>query len=132
MMAENAEPTLGELEQLLERKKRRLSTLHRKRDQIERRLQTVQAKISRIQGAPERARAVKSASRPKNERTLKDVVTELLGKSKKGLGLHELSEKVLATGYKTSSTNFKNTLYQTLYHHDRIQLNRDTGLYSLV
>jgi len=130
-MVEETRLTVAELEQLLERKKRRLSSLHRKRDQIEHRLQTVQAKISRIQGLPERARAVKSVSRPKNERTLKEVVTELLGNSKKGLSLQDLSDKVLATGYQTTSTNFKNTLYQTLYHHDGIQLNKETGLYSL-
>lgn len=131
-MEEPTELTVAELEQVLEKKKRRLSGLHRTRDQIERRLHAVQAKISRIQGSPERIQSPKRVSRAKNERSLKDVVTELLGKSKKGLPLQELSEKVLATGYKTTSTNFKNTLYQTLYHHDGIQLNKETGLYSLV
>jgi hypothetical protein len=80
---------------------------------------------------PERAPPGKGVSRAKNERSLKEVVTELLGKNKQGLTLHDLAEKVLATGYKTTSTNFKNTLYQTLYHHDGIRLDKETGLYSL-
>jgi septal ring factor EnvC (AmiA/AmiB activator) len=131
MMAGRTEWTVGELERLLEEKKQLLASLHRRRDQIEQRLQAVRAKISRIQGTPERARTEKTVRRPKNERSLKEVVTELLGKNKKGLTLHDLSEAVLATGYKTTSTDFKNTLYQTLYHHDRIELDKETGLYSL-
>jgi len=130
-MVGRTEWTVNELERLLAKKKLLLASLHRKRDHIEQRLQVVRGKISRIQGLPERPPPGKGVSRAKNERSLKDVVTELLGKNKQGLTLHDLSEKVLATGYKTTSTNFKNTLYQTLYHHDGIRLDKETCLYSL-
>jgi hypothetical protein len=45
--------------------------------------------------------------------------------------LNELSKRVLATGYNTTSTNFKNTLYQTLYHNDRFKLDAEAGAYRL-
>ena len=124
--------SLTELEQVLEQKKRRLSALQTKRSQLERQLISVIEKIGRIEGSRHRAKKLvkKTRHRAQNERTLKEVVTDLLSQNKKGLGLDELSKRVLATGYQTTSTNFKNTLYQTLYHHDQIEL--DNGLYRLV
>jgi hypothetical protein len=44
-------------------------------------------------------------------------VTETLARHKQGLKLPELAKEILASGYKTSSTNFQNTLYQVLYHN---------------
>jgi len=48
-----------------------------------------------------------------------------------GLGRGEFSKRVLAAGYKTTSTNSKNTLYQTLYHNDPFQLDKEAGPYRL-
>lgn len=126
-------PTLAELERILDATKRRLAKLHRKRNQIERRLDSVVEKISRIEGADRRVQsfANRDRRRAQNERSLREVVTDLLRENKRGLGLDELSKRVLATGYKTTSTNFKNTLYQTLYHNDRFQLDKESGLYRL-
>jgi hypothetical protein len=126
--------TVAYLEHLLDDKKRRLATLHKKRDRLERRLNAVVIQIDRIGGTRRQANAhrPRTIARAKNDRTLKEVVTELLRQSKKGLGLDELSKRVLATGYQTTSTNFKNTLYQTLYHHDGIRLDKENGLYRLV
>ena len=133
-MAKTAEAvSVPDLERALEAKKRRLVTLHRKRDQIGRRLNSVVEQISRIEGAERRAQsfANRAQRRAQNQRPLREVVTDLLRENKKGLGLDELSKRVLATGYKTTSTNFKNTLYQTLYHNDRFKLDKEAGLYRL-
>jgi hypothetical protein len=131
------EMSVAELERLLDSKKDRLETLQRKRDLLERQLHSVVEKINSMEG--KRGNSVAAAkgrkgatTRPKNDRSLKEVVTEILTQNKKGCGLDELSKKVLETGYKTSSTNFKNTLYQCLYNHERIQLDKSTGLYRLV
>ncbi|HVW01622.1 MAG TPA: hypothetical protein VHB77_14815 [Planctomycetaceae bacterium] len=129
------EMSVAELERLLDSKKDRLESLQRKRDQLERQLNSVVEKINSMEGKRATLAAAKSrktATRPKNDRSLKEVVTELLAANKKGYGLDELSKKVLETGYKTSSTNFKNTLYQCLYNHERINLDKSTGLYRLV
>lgn len=132
------EMSLAELERLLDSKKDRLETLQRKRDQLERQLHSVLEKINSMEGGKRGAAAAagakgrKPTTRPKNDRSLKEVVTEILTQNKKGCGLDELSKKVLETGYKTSSTNFKNTLYQCLYNHENINLDKSTGLYRLV
>jgi hypothetical protein len=58
-------------------------------------------------------------------------VRDILGQQKKGLGLSDLAAAVLATGYQTTSTDFKNTLYQTLYHNHEFRLDKQTGLYRM-
>jgi hypothetical protein len=140
----HAEPTLAELERILDSKKRRLAALHRKRDQLERRLESVTSKIARIEGArgPGRPRTRGAATngrstkaapvkRAKNDRPLREVITDVLKQSKKGLSLSDLAAAVLATGYQTTSTNFKNTMYQTLYNNDEFQHDKQTGLYRV-
>jgi len=138
-----ADLTLAELERILEEKKRRLADLHRKRTQLERRLGTVSNKIARIQGTGGRGRPTSKAGpkdkdadsvpsrRARNDRPLREVVADVLRQHKDGLSIADLADKVLGTGYQTTSTNFKNTLYQTLYHHDEFQLDKATGLYTV-
>jgi len=65
------------------------------------------------------------------EGRLVQVVTEILGKNKAGFSLAKLSEKVLATGYKSSSHDFKNVLYQCLYNTTSIVHDAESGTYRL-
>src|SRR5262249_45666488 len=126
--------TLLVLEKLLNGKKNELEQLLRKREQLERQLTDVVERIRAIEGkrnGTDLGVGRRISFRLQNDRTLKEVVTELLTENAKGLGLDELSKKVLATGYKTTSTNFKNTLYQCLYNHERIVLDKKNGLYQL-
>ena len=159
-MAKKAkEFSVAELERLLTGKKTELENLLKKREQLAKEMASVVDQIRDVQGpsgtaipasdalmlngsvpdaapaAPKRGRPAvrrKGALRPQNDRSLREVVTELLTTNRKGMGLHELSESVLATGYKTNSTNFKNTLYQCLYNADNITLDKKNGLYHIV
>jgi len=142
MVKSPKELSVAELERLLNGKKSQLDQLLKRREQLARELSDVEQKIHAVEGrnsvpagrpaTTRKAHARPKTVRPKNARPLKDIVVELLGIHKKGLGLDELSRKVLETGYKTSSTNFKNTLYQCLYNADNIQLDKKNGLYKLV
>lgn len=140
------EMSVAELESLLNRKKTELDALHQRRTRLAADLLNIDAQIqsaagSRADLSAPRAEATPAAAkkpgqrrgpRAQNGRSLKSVVVELLANERKGLGLDELSRKVLATGYKTTSTKFKNTLYQCLYHADEITLDKQNGLYHLV
>jgi hypothetical protein len=141
MSRTTSELSVAELEKLLSGKKSQLEILLRRRAHLAAELSDIEQKISSVEGRrsngsvpARRAGAGKRRRmlRPKNDRSLKEVVVELLTENRKGLGLDELSKKVLETGYKTSSTNFKNTLYQCLYNAENIALDKKNGLYHLV
>lgn len=135
MIKSTKDLTLLDLEKLLNGKKNELEQLLRKREQLERQLTDVVERIRAIEGKRNGTdlggNGRRISFRLQNDRTLKEVVTELLTENAKGLGLDDLSKRVLATGYKTTSTNFKNTLYQCLYNHERIVLDKKNGLYQL-
>ena len=135
MIKSTKDLTLLDLERLLNGKKNELEQLLKKREQLERQLTEVVEKIRSIEGKKTNGElggvGRRIAFRLQNDRTLKEVVTELLTENAKGLGLDELSKKVLSSGYKTTSTNFKNTIYQCLYNHERIVLDKKNGLYQL-
>jgi hypothetical protein len=110
--------TVAQLERLLLRKTATLEKLLRQRALLEKKLAQVERRIVEIGGvARERDTGRVPRRRPKNPKTLLATVIDTLGAHKKGLTLRELSSKLLASGYKTSSTNFQNTLYQCLYHN---------------
>ena len=59
------------------------------------------------------------------------VVLEILGKNKKGFTLADLAVKVNESGYRSTSRNFRNVLYQCLYNTEGITHDDATGCYRL-
>jgi hypothetical protein len=110
------ELTVAQLERILLRKKAALEKLLRQRTQLQKKLAQVERRIVEI-GGGEGGKPRPPRRRPKNSKTLLVAVTEMLSQHKKGLTLRDLANRLLASGYKTSSTNFQNTLYQCLYHN---------------
>ena len=125
--------TVAQLERILARKKASLDKLLRQRSQLQKKLAQVERKIVEIGGMVEEGRAARRVrKRPKNVKTLLASVIDVLGPHKKGLTLRELAEKLLASGYKTSSANFQNTLYQCLYHNsDKLLHDAKTHTYRI-
>jgi len=108
--------TVAQLETMLLRRKTALEKLVRKRAQLQKKLAQVEQRIVQTGGkAVERGEGQAPRRRPKNPNTLLATVTEMLAQHKAGLTLRELANRLLDSGYKTSSTNFQNTLYQCLY-----------------
>ncbi|MFH5805487.1 hypothetical protein ACG2DA_15665, partial [Alienimonas sp. DA493] len=62
--------------------------------------------------------------RPKNEKPLPAVLADVL-EGKSGMALDDIHDAVVATGYKTSSKNFKNVIYQNLYNKDEFTKSGD-------
>ncbi len=110
--------TIAQLEKMLLRRNAALEKLMRQRAQLQKKLAQVERRIVEIGGtAGERGARRPPRRRPKNPKTLLVAVTEMLAQYKKGLTLRDLANRLLDSGYKTSSTNFQNTLYQCLYHN---------------
>ncbi|MBI5761200.1 MAG: hypothetical protein HZA46_21980 [Planctomycetales bacterium] len=131
--AENRQLSVVQLQRLLERRSAELNRLERMRIKLRKQLDNVEGKITAVGGADSAGKAGpkrrKSHKRHKNEKSLKVLVTEILGQSKKGLTLKQLTDKVLSTGYKTSSANFPNTVYQAVYNSEGVSFDEASGLY---
>ncbi len=124
--------SVAALERMLQKRKSILETLASRREKLQRDLEKVESRISSLEGRRGGISTLtRRRKRPKNEKSLSKVVTEILSRSKTGYTLSKLTEKVLATGYKSGSSDFKNVLYQCLYNSPRIEHERETGNYKL-
>ena len=130
--------SLAELESILDERKSQANELGKRRDELNKELAKIEAELHEIvgtkrKGAKKGARkGVRRGKRVKNERSLREILFELLAKSKKGVTLAELEVKVPEAGYKSSSKNFSNMIYQCLYNSEGITKDPETGCYTLV
>jgi hypothetical protein len=117
---------------LLQRRKTLLDVLTDRRVKLQRDLERVESRIMTLEGRRSGALIMtRRRKRPKNEKPLSQVVMDILSRSKTGYPLAKLSEKVLATGYKSGSADFKNVLYQCLYNSSQIVHEPESGNYKL-
>jgi hypothetical protein len=132
MVKDTKDLTVGELERLLDARKSEFVSLSRRKSKLERDLIKVQKRMALLEGrrgGPRLGR--KFGKRPRNEKSLHETVVELLSKTKKGYPLAELADKILGTGYKSKSSDFKNVVYQCLYNAKEIIHDPETGTYRL-
>lgn len=124
--------SVAELEKALSARRERIDSLMADRDQILRELDKVEGKIRDLGGSFSGRRAQgRRGPRAKNEKPLWGYVEDILGRSKRGVTIEELEKKVLASGYKTNSNNFRNVIYQCLYHAEEVSHDSSTGRYIL-
>src|SRR5579871_6602817 len=96
--------TVAQLEKILRKRRGKLEELIQKRTRLLKQLAQLEAQIVAIGGAvAEAGRARKPRRRPRNTKTLIVAVRDVLSQHKKGLTLRDLANKLLASGYKTSS-----------------------------
>ena len=128
--------SVSELERLLNDRQSEITQLIKRREKLQREMDQLDNRISQLSGGRTihrtRDQGRSAVQRPKNERSLREVVTDILTKNKKGFPLAKLTDKVLAAGYRSSSHDFKNVLYQCLYNSDSVKHDEKTGHYMLV
>lgn len=127
------ELTVSQLERLLEKKRTRLVSLEQQRARLLKKLQQLDSRIALTGGVVREGRKPRRGrKRPKNAQTLLQAMTQVLTQHKKGLSLKDLSEKIIAGGYKTASANFQNTVYQIIYNNqDKVAHDAKTKTYRL-
>jgi hypothetical protein len=132
--------SLAQLQRLVESKASELTDLKAKRAEVQKELDGLDRLIQQTEGikrqkttldkktavgaattgfpAKRKKKVAKTAkrTRAKNARSAKSYAEEILRKEPQGLPLNQLANKILASGYKSNSTSFKNTLYQSLYN----------------
>jgi hypothetical protein len=134
------ELSLAQLQLLLDTKASELNELKSKRAEVQKELNQLDRQIQETEcrkrkgggfrkktargagsvgASPRRKKKVArkgKRKRARNEHSAKSYAEEILRNEPKGLQLEELADRVLASGYKSNSTSFKNTLYQSLYN----------------
>lgn len=123
---------LADAERVLEERKTQLRELSTRRDAAQKELDKIESEIDGLLGPGRSIDSVRrKRRRAKNDRSLRSVVLEVLKGTKPGFSLKDLADKVTATGYKTTSRNFRNVLYQCLYNTEGIVHDDGTGRYLL-
>lgn len=110
-----AKVSTTELNAEIARRGRQIKTLQRRRARVASELASIDAEIQARGGAAGATRAAAAAGprrRPRNEMNLEESLVKLL--RNKTLGVSEITEKVQAAGYKTSSVNFRTIVNQAL------------------
>jgi hypothetical protein len=161
MARTKAEISVADLERILDERKSLVQELGKRREALHQELAEIQEQLQSIGGevvsgssssSSSRGTVKRGPGRPpgkgsgkrgrprgsknrgpriKNERSLREVISEVLSKSKKGYTLDELVPKVVEAGYKTNSANFKNMIYQNIYNSEGINKDPETGAFSL-
>ena len=119
--------TVSELEKMLEDRKIKAIELAKQRNILQKQLEEIDRQLAEVMGA---ARVV-SRRRLKNGKSLRTHVLAILRKSKTGYSMAQLRNHILAAGYKSSSSNFRNVLYQCLYNTEGVTYDATTGCYKL-
>ena len=122
---------------LKEELRRRLAALPRliaQRDELNRQLAELEALGATEEAAkPAKARAprkrARKVQRAKNPVTLAEALAKAI-KAKESMSIAEATEAVLASGYKSTSKNFKHVVKQTLSHDKRFE-RVGTGQYAV-
>lgn len=132
MPSANEDLTVAELERMLNSRRMQLEDLLKKRSRAQQQLDQVNAEIAALTG-DRRGIGMRGKRGPKmkNQRSLREHVEEILAKHKKGLTLADLSAKVIESGYKSGSHNFRNVLYQCVYNTKDVYHDESTGTYKL-
>lgn len=133
-MAKDSAPlSIADLERILDERRDELQALLRKREKAQKELDKLDAEIQDAMNpnAPIGRARRRGGPRVKNETSLRKVVEGILSKTKKGLSLPDLVNKVAETGYKSNSRNFKNVVYQSVYNSENIVHDDATGCYRI-
>lgn len=125
--------SVAELERILLSRKQQLEELQQRKATLLAELGRIDEEIAKMQGARQtlNVSVATRGNKPVNVKSLREYVLEILGRSRRGMSLSDLSEKVLAAGYRTESNNFRNVLYQCLYNTKDVYHDDSTGTYRL-
>jgi hypothetical protein len=118
--------SLGELERLLQKRRREVDSLTRKRTKIEKRLRALDEKIRLASGTGPTTRG----GRARNELTLVEAIEGAFKGTAKPLKVGGIMERVLASGYQSTSANFRGIVNQTLIKGKQFY-SSERGVYAL-
>jgi hypothetical protein len=124
-VTKQSELTVAELEQLLANRKKGIDRLKRKRDKLQAAINALDEEIRQLGG-----NGVTNTGRVRNDSSLGDVIADVLREAGSGVRVGEIINRVLATGYRTGSVNFRSIVNQALIKDERFVAS-ERGVYTL-
>jgi hypothetical protein len=127
--------TLAQLERLMRTRRTELARLTRKRDGLQRRLDAIDSKIDALSGGAATNGSSAGAGggrgrRARNAASLQDTIHQVLSKAGGAMSVGDIVAKVLATGYRSNSANFRGIVNQTLIKDKRFS-SASRGMYQV-
>lgn len=127
--------TIAKLQSMLAQQQSKKKELLRERSKLQTQMEKLDRQIAGLDGGVVGSAGGNAVggpgSRPRNEKSLVAVLEEVLAKSPKGLGVGAIAEAVQATGYKSSSANFRGIVNQTLIKAGKTFQAIERGVYAL-
>jgi hypothetical protein len=109
---------------MLHQRRSELSDLRKERAAMERDIARLDRRIESLGGGKARGR------RGRNAQSLTAIMEDVLGKSGKPMQVGDIVDKVLSSGYRSTSANFRGIVNQTLIKDKRFG-SAGRGLYQL-
>lgn len=126
------QPSISELQEMLRTQRGQRSKLLRERKSLATKLEQVDRQIAALDGGDNGAGVAGGVgrTRPRNDQPLPDVIASVLKKNGKPMRVGDITDGVLATGYTTTSANFRGIVNQALIKDDRFK-QESRGYYKL-
>jgi hypothetical protein len=121
--------SIDELKRIVHARQRELGTLEKRRAKWQKQLKRVDAEIGALTGNG-KSPASRGGTRVHNEVSLSEVVHHVLSAASGPLGIGDIADKVLASGYRSNSKSFRTVVNVTLIKDKRF-MKAGRGLYQL-
>ena len=108
---------IADLQRILDQKQGELRKLYKRRARAERELDAVEREIAKIEGngrGGRRGGGGGGGGRARNDKSLADTLEEVLRANGGAMGIAEIMDAVLATGYRSNADNFRGIINQQL------------------
>ena len=122
---------IAQLERILDERRSDLSKLERQRSELQRKLEGLDRQIVKLNGGIRGMRGRMGGGRARNERSLIETIEEVMRSNGKAMRVGDIVDAVSATGYRSSSANFRGIVNQTLIKERKRFNQADRGLYEL-
>jgi len=120
--------SLADLQHIVESRRSELRQLQRQRAKWQKKVDQFTRRIVALGG--ENGHRVRNGSRARNDVSLPEAITQILGNSKAPMNVGVIAEKVQARGYHSNSANFRQLVNMTLVKDKRF-VNTERGMYAL-
>ena len=119
---------IADLQRILDQKQHELKKLYKRRTQAERELDAIEREIAKIEG---NGRVGRRGSRARNDKSLADTLEDVLRSKGSAMGVGEIMEAVLATGYRSNAENFRGIINQQLIKEKKRFTKTGRGMYQV-
>jgi hypothetical protein len=125
--------SISQLESMLNSRRDQLAALAKERAQLEKQLGALDLKIRTLGGSRGSGASIDATAsgRARNEKSLIATMEEVLTKAGKPMGVGDILEAVQASGYRSTSANFRGIINQTLILQRKRFTNAGRGLYAM-